>query len=336
MILITGGSGFIGANFIINWFNEKDEPIVNLDKLTYAANQNNLLTLNKSDKYFFEKGSIEDSSLVTSLLEKYKPRAIINFAAESHVDRSISDSNAFIETNITGTHVLLKNSLNYFEKLNGLQKDGFRFIQISTDEVYGSLKKNEPQSIEESPYFPNSPYSASKASGDHLARAWYKTYGFPVITSNCTNNYGPFQHEEKLIPLMISFCLQGKKLPVYGNGSNIRDWLYVKDHCDALSLILESGKTGETYNIGGQNELKNLEVVNKICNILDSISPKKDGKSYLDQITFVEDRPGHDYRYGLNISKIKSHLGWSPKENFDSGLKKTIEWYLKINDASKR
>jgi dTDP-glucose 4,6-dehydratase len=336
MILITGGSGFIGANFIINWFNEKDEPIVNLDKLTYAANQNNLLTLNKSDKYFFEKGSIEDSSLVTSLLEKYKPRAIINFAAESHVDRSILDSNTFIETNILGTHVLLKNSLNYFEKLNGVQKDSFKFIQISTDEVYGSLKKNEPQSIEESPYFPNSPYSASKASGDHLTRAWYKTYGFPVITSNCTNNYGPFQNEEKLIPLTISFCLQGKKLPIYGDGSNIRDWLYVKDHCDALSLILESGKTGETYNIGGKNELKNLEVVNKICNILDKISPKKDGKSYLDQITFVEDRPGHDYRYGLNISKIKSHLGWSPKENFDSGLKKTIEWYLKINDASKR
>ena len=336
MILITGGSGFIGANFIINWFNEKDEPIVNLDKLTYAANQNNLLTLNKSDKYFFEKGSIEDSSLVTSLLEKYKPRAIINFAAESHVDRSILDSNTFIETNILGTHVLLKNSLNYFEKLNGVKKDSFKFIQISTDEVYGSLKKNEPQSIEESPYFPNSPYSASKASGDHLTRAWYKTYGFPVITSNCTNNYGPFQNEEKLIPLTISFCLQGKKLPIYGDGSNIRDWLYVKDHCDALSLILESGKTGETYNIGGKNELKNLEVVNKICNILDKISPKKDGKSYLDQITFVEDRPGHDYRYGLNISKIKSHLGWSPKENFDSGLKKTIEWYLKINDASKR
>ena len=336
MILITGGSGFIGANFIINWFNEKDEPIVNLDKLTYAANQNNLLTLNKSDKYFFEKGSIEDSSLVTSLLEKYKPRAIINFADESHVDRSILDSNTFIETNILGTHVLLKNSLNYFEKLNGVQKDSFKFIQISTDEVYGSLKKNEPQSIEESPYFPNSPYSASKASGDHLTRAWYKTYGFPVITSNCTNNYGPFQNEEKLIPLTISFCLQGKKLPIYGDGSNIRDWLYVKDHCDALSLILESGKTGETYNIGGKNELKNLEVVNKICNILDKISPKKDGKSYLDQITFVEDRPGHDYRYGLNISKIKSHLGWSPKENFDSGLKKTIEWYLKINDASKR
>jgi dTDP-glucose 4,6-dehydratase len=270
------------------------------------------------------------------LLEKYKPRAIINFAAESHVDRSILDSNTFIETNILGTHVLLKNSLNYFEKLNGVQKDSFKFIQISTDEVYGSLKKNEPQSIEESPYFPNSPYSASKASGDHLTRAWYKTYGFPVITSNCTNNYGPFQNEEKLIPLTISFCLQGKKLPIYGDGSNIRDWLYVKDHCDALSLILESGKTGETYNIGGKNELKNLEVVNKICNILDKISPKKDGKSYLDQITFVEDRPGHDYRYGLNISKIKSHLGWSPKENFDSGLKKTIEWYLKINDASKR
>jgi len=336
MILVTGGSGFIGANFIINWFNENDEPIVNLDKLTYAANQNNLLILNKSDKYFFEKGSIEDSSLVTSLLDRYKPRAIINFAAESHVDRSISDSNAFIETNIIGTHVLLKNSLKYFEKLNGVQKDRFRFIQISTDEVYGSLKEDSPQSIEKSPYFPNSPYSASKASGDHLARAWYKTYGFPVITSNCTNNYGPFQNEEKLIPLAISFCLKGKKLPIYGDGSNIRDWLYVKDHCEALSLILESGKIGETYNIGGKNELTNLEVINKICNILDNIYPKKDGRSYADQISFVEDRLGHDYRYGLNISKIENNLGWSPKENFDSGLKKTIEWYLKRNDASKR
>ena len=269
-------------------------------------------------------------------MEKYRPRAIINFAAESHVDRSISDSNAFIQTNILGTHVLLKNSLNYFEKLNGVEKERFRFIQISTDEVYGSLKKNGPQSIEESPYFPNSPYSASKASGDHLARAWYKTYGFPVITSNCTNNYGPFQNEEKLIPLAISFCLKGKKLPIYGDGSNIRDWLYVKDHCEALSLILESGKIGETYNIGGKNELTNLEVINKICNTLDNIYPKKDGRSYAEQISFVEDRPGHDYRYGLNISKIENNLGWLPKENFDSGLKKTIEWYLKRNDASKR
>ena len=336
MILVTGGSGFIGANFVVDWLNENDEAIVNLDKLTYAANQNNLLNLNSSDNYFFEKGSIEDSSLVSSLLEKYRPRAIINFAAESHVDRSISDSNAFIQTNILGTHVLLKNSLNYFEKLNGAEKERFRFIQISTDEVYGSLKKNGPQSIEESPYFPNSPYSASKASGDHLARAWYKTYGFPVITSNCTNNYGPFQNEEKLIPLAISFCLKGKKLPIYGDGSNIRDWLYVKDHCEALSLILESGKIGETYNIGGKNELTNLEVINKICNTLDNIYPKKEGRSYVEQISFVEDRPGHDYRYGLNISKIENNLGWLPKENFDSGLKKTIEWYLKRNDASKR
>ena len=329
MILVTGGSGFIGANFILNWFSENEEPLVNLDKLTYASNQDNLKHLKNSENYFFEKGSIEDLSLVTALLEKYQPRAVINFAAESHVDRSISDSDDFIQTNILGTHTLLKASLKYFETLNGSEKDNFRYIQISTDEVYGSLKDKDPQSLEDSPYFPNSPYSASKASGDHLARAWHETFGLPVITTNCTNNYGPFQHEEKLIPLMISHSLKGKKLPIYGDGSNVRDWLYVKDHCDALSLVLKKGRTGETYNIGGKNEIKNIEVVTQICNLLDDVYPKKNGGSYSDQITFVEDRLGHDYRYGLNISKIENELGWSPKENFDSGINKTVEWYLK-------
>ena len=329
MILVTGGSGFIGANFILNWFSENEEPLVNLDKLTYASNQDNLKHLKNSENYFFEKGSIEDLSLVTALLEKYQPRAVINFAAESHVDRSISDSDDFIQTNILGTHTLLKASLKYFETLNGSVKDNFRYIQISTDEVYGSLKDKDFQSSEDSPYFPNSPYSASKASGDHLARAWHETFRLPVITTNCTNNYGPFQHEEKLIPLMISHSLKGKKLPIYGDGSNVRDWLYVKDHCDALSLVLKKGRTGETYNIGGKNEIKNIEVVTQICNLLDDVYPKKNGGSYSDQITFVEDRLGHDYRYGLNISKIENELGWSPKENFDSGINKTVEWYLK-------
>ncbi len=329
MILVTGGSGFIGANFIVNWFSENKEPIVNLDKLTYASNQDNLRNFKKSENYFFEKGSIEDFSLVSALLEKYKPRAVINFAAESHVDRSISDSDGFIQTNILGTHNLLKASLKYFENLKGSEKDNFKYIQISTDEVYGSLKDNDPQSTEQSPYFPNSPYSASKASGDHLARAWHETFGLPIITTNCTNNYGPFQHEEKLIPLMISNCLKGEKLPIYGDGSNIRDWLYVKDHCDALYVVLKNGKKGETYNIGGKNEIKNIEVVTQICNLLDDLYPKKNGGSYSDQISFVEDRLGHDYRYGLNISKIENELGWSPKESFNSGINKTIEWYLK-------
>ena len=329
MILVTGGSGFIGANFIVDWFSKHEEPLVNLDKLTYAANQENLNYLIKYDNYFFEKGSIGDISLISSLLEKYKPRAVINFAAESHVDRSIANSDDFIQTNIIGTHVLLKTSLNYFEKLKGTKKEEFRFIQISTDEVYGSLKDSDPQSTEESPYFPNSPYSASKAAGDHLARAWYETFGLPIITTNCTNNYGPFQHEEKLIPHMINSCLKGKKLPIYGDGSNIRDWLYVKDHCDALFVVLNRGKKGETYNIGGKNEIKNIQVVTQICDILDDIYPKKNGGSYSDQISFIEDRLGHDYRYGLDISKIENDLGWTPKENFDSGINKTIEWYLK-------
>ena len=329
MILITGGCGFIGANYIIYSLNKSKEPLVNLDKLTYAANKKNLSEVANQDNYFFEKGSIDNLSLVTSLLNKYQPRLVINFAAESHVDRSISSSDEFISTNIIGTHTLLKASLLYFENLKGEKKDEFKFIQISTDEVYGSLKNSDPQSLEDSPYFPNSPYSASKASADHLVRAWNKTFGLPVITTNCTNNYGPFQHSEKLIPKMISHCIKGEELPIYGTGKNIRDWLYVLDHCEAISLIAEKGKLGETYNIGGKNEIRNIEVVQKICILLDEYKPMDNGSSYSNKISFVEDRRGHDYRYGLDISKIENEMGWQPKENFDTGLRKTVEWYLK-------
>ena len=330
MILVTGGCGFIGANFIIKWLQKNDLPVVNLDNLTYAANQKNLDSISDNKNYFFEKGSIDDFSLVSSLLKKYQPQAVINFAAESHVDRSIADSNEFISTNIIGTHVLLKASFDFFNKLEQSKKENFKYIQISTDEVYGSLLDSDPQSSEDSAYFPNSPYSASKASGDHLVRAWHETYGLPTITTNCTNNYGPFQHNEKLIPLLIHNCLENKKLPIYGDGSNIRDWLFVEDHCDALTVVLEKGINGETYNIGGKNEIKNIEVVKKVCDLMDELRPKKDGESYHELITFVDDRLGHDYRYGLNISKIEKVLNWSPKENFESGLKKTVEWYLNI------
>ena len=275
MILVTGGCGFIGANFIIKWLQKNDLPVVNLDNLTYAANQKNLDSISNNKNYFFEKGSIEDFSLVSSLLKKYQPLAVINFAAESHVDRSIFDSNEFISTNIIGTHVLLKASLDFFNKLEQSKKDNFKYIQISTDEVYGSLLDSDPQSSEDNAYFPNSPYSASKASGDHLVRAWHETYGLPTITTNCTNNYGPFQHKEKLIPLLIHNCLENKKLPIYGDGSNIRDWLFVEDHCDALTVVLKKGINGETYNIGGKNEIKNIEVVKKVCDLMDELSPKK-------------------------------------------------------------
>ena len=330
MILVTGGCGFIGANFIIKWLQKNDLPIVNLDNLTYAANQKNLDSIRDNKNYFFEKGSIEDFSLVSSLLQKYQPQTVINFAAESHVDRSIVDSNEFISTNIIGTHILLKASFDFFNKLEQSKKDNFKYIQISTDEVYGSLLDSDPQSSEDSAYFPNSPYSASKASGDHLVRAWHETYGLPTITTNCTNNYGPFQHKEKLIPLLIHNCLENKQLPIYGDGLNIRDWLFVEDHCDALTVVLEKGINGETYNIGGKNEIKNIEVVKKVCDLMDELRPKKEGNSYHELITFVDDRLGHDYRYGLNISKIEKELNWTPKENFESGLKKTVEWYLNI------
>ena len=295
-----------------------------------GANQKNLDPIRDNKNYFFEKGSIEDFSLVSSLLKKYQPQAVINFAAESHVDRSIVDSNEFISTNIIGTHILLKASFDFFNKLEQSKKDNFKYIQISTDEVYGSLLDSDLQSSEDSAYFPNSPYSASKASGDHLVRAWHETYGLPTITTNCTNNYGPFQHKEKLIPLLIHNCLENKQLPIYGDGLNIRDWLFVEDHCDALTVILEKGINGETYNIGGKSEIKNIEVVKKVCDLMDELRPKKDGDSYHELITFVDDRLGHDYRYGLNISKIEKELNWTPKENFESGLKKTVQWYLNI------
>ena len=328
MILVTGGSGFIGANFIHHWLTNNEEELLNLDNLSYAANQDNLSEISSDKRYSFVQGSITELDLVVALLNENEPRALINFAAESHVDRSIENPDKFVSSNINGTHTLLKAAHSFWEGLNQEKKEKFRYIQISTDEVYGSLNLNAPKSIEADAYLPNSPYSASKASGDHLVRAWHETYQFPAITTNCTNNYGPFQHEEKLIPLMIKNCLEGKELPLYGDGKNIRDWLFVKDHCEALELVLSQGIIGETYNIGGNNELSNIQVVEKICELLDELKPKEDKKSYREQITFVEDRKGHDFRYGLDISKITNALGWTPTENFDSGLRKTVEWYL--------
>ena len=328
MILVTGGSGFIGANFIHHWLTNNEEELLNLDNLSYAANQDNLSEISSDKRYCFVQGSITELDLVVALLNENEPRALINFAAESHVDRSIENPDKFVSSNINGTHTLLKAALSFWEGLNQEKKEKFRYIQISTDEVYGSLNLNDPKSIEADAYLPNSPYAASKASGDHLVRAWHETYQFPAITTNCTNNYGPFQHEEKLIPLMIKNCLEGKELPLYGDGKNIRDWLFVKDHCEALELVLSQGIIGETYNIGGNNELSNIQVVEKICELLDELKPKEDKKSYREQITFVEDRKGHDFRYGLDISKITNALGWTPTENFDSGLRKTVEWYL--------
>ena len=328
MILVTGGSGFIGANFIHHWLTRNEEGLLNLDNLSYAANQDNLSEISSDKRYSFVKGSITDLDLVAALLNENEPRAIINFAAESHVDRSIENPDEFVSSNINGTHTLLKAAQSFWEGLNQEKKEKFRYIQISTDEVYGSLNLNDSKSKESDAYFPNSPYSASKASGDHLVRAWHETYDFPAITTNCTNNYGPFQHEEKLIPLMIKNCLEGKELPLYGDGKNIRDWLFVTDHCEALEIVLSNGMIGETYNIGGNNELSNIQVVEKICELLDELKPKGDKKSYKEQIIFIEDRKGHDFRYGLDISKITNTLGWEPKESFGSGLRKTVEWYV--------
>ena len=328
MILVTGGSGFIGANFIHHWLTRNEEGLLNLDNLSYAANQDNLSEISSDKRYSFVKGSITDLDLVAALLNENEPRAIINFAAESHVDRSIENPDEFVSSNINGTHTLLKAAQSFWEGLNLEKKEKFRYIQISTDEVYGSLNLNDSKSKESDAYFPNSPYSASKASGDHLVRAWHETYDFPAITTNCTNNYGPFQHEEKLIPLMIKNCLEGKELPLYGDGKNIRDWLFVTDHCEALEIVLSNGMIGETYNIGGNNELSNIQVVEKICELLDELKPKGDKKSYKEQIIFIEDRKGHDFRYGLDISKITNTLGWEPKESFGSGLRKTVEWYV--------
>jgi len=320
-VLITGGCGFIGSNFVKNLLENNEYYPVILDSLTYAGNKINLDALQSND-YHFVEGNICDESLVDNLFKKYKFQGLFHFAAESHVDRSIDSPKEFINTNIFGTYNLLEQSRKYFSKHN----QNFRFIHVSTDEVYGELD-NEGFFTERTPYNPSSPYSASKASSDHLARAWYRTYGLPVIITNCSNNYGSFQFPEKLIPLMILNCLEWKPLPVYGDGSNVRDWLYVTDHCNAIKVIYENGRLGETYNIGGNNEIKNIDIVYTICDILDDLEPSKNG-NYSELITFVKDRPGHDFRYAINAEKIQKELGWYPSESFGSGIKKTIQWYL--------
>lgn len=328
MILVTGGAGFIGSNFVIDWVNVSDEPVINLDKLTYAGNLENLKEIEGSEKHIFVKGDIGDTALVSSLLEKYKPRAIINFAAESHVDRSISGPGEFIHTNVVGTFNLLEATRAYWNMLPEAEKSSFRFLHVSTDEVYGSLKPTDPAFKETNPYEPNSPYSASKAASDHLVRAYHHTYGMSMLTTNCSNNYGPYHFPEKLIPLMIVNALSGKPLPVYGDGQQIRDWLYVKDHCSAIRRVLEAGILGETYNVGGWNEKANIDIVKTICALLDEYRPQVDGKSYADQITYVKDRPGHDRRYAIDATKIERDLGWRPAETFETGIRKTVAWYL--------
>ncbi|WP_341528187.1 dTDP-glucose 4,6-dehydratase [Nostoc sp. UHCC 0302] len=326
-ILVTGGAGFIGANFILKARKAQWANIVNLDKLTYASNLQSLVDLQEDPNYYFIQGDIGNLELVRYLLDQYQPNAVINFAAESHVDRSILSPQNFIQTNIVGTFHLLEASKAYWQKLTSPKQEQFRFLHISTDEVYGSLNPNDPPFKEDNPYLPNSPYAASKASSDHLVRAYHHTYGFPTLTTNCSNNYGPFQFPEKLIPLTIINALNGKPLPIYGNGQNVRDWLYVKEHCDAIYLVLKEGIIGEAYNIGGLNEQTNLSVVEKICTILDELVPKSDFR-HSSLISFVKDRPGHDWRYAIDSSKISNNLGWQPKENFDSGLLKTVQWYL--------
>ena len=333
MILVTGGAGFIGSNFVLNWLSTQNEGLINLDSLSYAADINNLESISENKEYFFIKGSIEDQNLIEQILEKYNPRAVINFAAETHVDRSIENPEIFMKTNIFGTFHLLNASLKFWKKISLDDQKKFKFLHISTDEVFGSLSLEDEKSNELSPYKPNSPYSASKAASDHLVRAWGETYKLPVITTNCTNNYGPHQFPEKLIPLLIHNCLNNKKLPIYGKGENVRDWLYVEDHCEAIKEVLVKGSIGETYNIGGNNEKTNIEIVKTVCSTLDEIKPRKNNSSYKELITFVEDRPGHDFRYSLDISKIKKELNWQPQETFESGIRKTILWYLEnMND----
>ena len=327
-ILVTGAAGFIGSNFVLDWLDQCNEPVVNLDLLTYAGNLENLKELEGDPRHQFIRGNIGDRRLVANLLADVKPRAVINFAAESHVDRSIHGPGEFIQTNIVGTFNLLESARGYWNDLPEVEKAAFRFLHVSTDEVYGSLSKEDPPFSETNQYEPNSPYSASKAASDHLVRAWHHTYGLPVVTTNCSNNYGPYHFPEKLIPLCILNALNGKPLPIYGDGQQIRDWLYVKDHCSAIRRVLEAGKLGETYNVGGWNEKANLDVVNTLCAILDELKPRADGQSYATQITFVQDRPGHDRRYAIDARKLEKELGWKPKETFESGIKKTVQWYL--------
>jgi dTDP-glucose 4,6-dehydratase len=328
MILVTGGAGFIGSNFVIDWCAQSDEPVINLDALTYAGNLENLAALDGDARHRFVRGDIGDFELVARLLAEHKPRAVINFAAESHVDRSIHGPEDFIQTNIVGTFRLLEAVRAHFGRLSEAEKVAFRFLHVSTDEVYGSLAKDDPAFTETNRYEPNSPYSASKAASDHLVRAYHHTYGLPVLTTNCSNNYGPYHFPEKLIPLVIHNALAGKPLPIYGDGQQIRDWLYVKDHCSAIRRVLEGGKLGEVYNVGGWNEKANLDVVHTLCAILDELSPRTDGQSYRTQITFVTDRPGHDRRYAIDATKLERELGWKPAETFETGIRKTVQWYL--------
>lgn len=328
MILVTGSAGFIGSNFVLDWLAQCDEPVINLDNLTYAGNRANLASLDGNARHTFVHGDIGDSALLSDLLACHQPRAVVNFAAESHVDRSIHGPEDFIMTNIVGTFRLLEAVRAYWGGLAGADKADFRFLHVSTDEVYGSLAKDEPAFTETHRYEPNSPYSASKAASDHLVRAYHHTYGLPVLTTNCSNNYGPFHFPEKLIPLMIVNALAGKSLPIYGDGMQIRDWLYVKDHCSAIRRVLDAGRVGEVYNIGGWNEMPNIEIVKTVCALLDELRPRADGKPYIEQATYVADRLGHDRRYAIDASKIERELGWRPAETFATGIRKTVLWYL--------
>ena len=332
MILVTGGAGFIGSNFVLEWLAHSDESVVNLDLLTYAGNLENLASIQDEPRHHFVQGDIANQALVSGLLEQYQPRAVIHFAAESHVDRSIQDPRVFVETNILGTFNLLESVRAHWSNLLDPQKTSFRFVYVSTDEVYGSLEAEEVGFDESSQYQPNNPYSATKAAADHLVRAWHKTYGLPVITTHCADNYGPYHFPEKLIPLCIMKAIAGEFLPIYGDGKQVRDWLYVKDHCAAIRKILEAGGVGEAYNIGGSNEKTNLEVVESLCEILDELRPRADGVSYQAQITFVKDRPGHDRRYAIDATKLEKELGWKASEAFEAGLKKTVLWYLEHQD----
>jgi dTDP-glucose 4,6-dehydratase len=327
-ILVTGAAGFIGSNFVLDWFEHSKEDVVSLDLLTYAGNLENLSPLKNNPQHHFIQGNISDRDLVAELLQKHQVRAVVNFAAESHVDRSISGPGDFIETNIVGTYNLLESVRSFWNDSDENFKKAFRFLHISTDEVYGSLAKSDSAFTETNRYEPNSPYSASKAASDHLVRAWHHTYNLPVLTTNCSNNYGPYHFPEKLIPLCILNALNGKPLPIYGDGQQVRDWLYVKDHCSAIRTVLEKGKLGETYNVGGRNEKANLDVVKILCTILDELKPKADGTKYESQITYVKDRPGHDRRYAIDATKLERELGWRPQDTFETGIRKTVEWYL--------
>ena len=331
-IVVTGAAGFIGSNFVLNWLTHSKEKVIALDKLTYAGNLENLKSVESNPNYSFVQGDIRDSTLISKLLQEHQPRAIINFAAESHVDRSIHSPDDFMETNILGTYRLLEEARSFFNTLSEEGRKQFRFLHVSTDEVYGTLSPTDPAFKETNQYEPNSPYSASKAASDHLVRAWNHTYGLPVLTTNCSNNYGPYHFPEKLIPLCILKALQGQDLPIYGDGQQIRDWLYVGDHCKGIATVLEKGVIGETYNIGGWNEKTNLEVVHTLCDLLDELNPREDGKSYREQISFVKDRPGHDRRYAIDATKISKELGWKPEETFETGIRKTVQWYLDNQD----